>query len=133
MWGIFIKSFGTKALLASSILATIFNPCVSRAFNFRGRPDPSTSLSGNLHQHVPLISSQRQLPLPLCLLDLVDPLPGEEQRGLHVVLVAQRARHRQAQRLVTDVPPASVSARHLQNLCIYIIICGLRILLLEFK
>ena len=60
-----------------------------------------------------VLISQRQLSFLLGLFDLVDPLPGEEQRRLHVVLVAQRARHREAQSLVTDVAPTSVSARHL--------------------
>ena len=58
-------------------------------------------------------SSQRQFTLHLGLLDLLDPLPGEEQRRLDVVLVAQRARHREAERLVTDVAPTSVSAGNL--------------------
>ena len=93
---------------------------------FGDAPFPTQALvcdsESDLHQHVHyLISSpQWQLSLPLGLLDLVDPLPGEEQRGLHVVLVAQRARHGEAQRLVTDVPPTSVSARHLENECILV-------------
>ena len=44
---------------------------------------------------------------------LLDPLPGEEQRGLDVVLVAQRARHGEAQRLVADVAPTAVAAGNL--------------------
>ena len=66
------------------------------------------------YYHVQLLSSsQRQSPLPLGLLHLIDPLSGEEQRRLDVVLVAQRARHGEAERLVPDVAPTSVSARDL--------------------